>query len=159
MSLLAVAAAAAAGGCKGSGSSSAGGAGRSGQAARKPSGGYLDAVLGAKRRAETVADMNQMRVLGVELTRYAISHDQAFPADLKELGRPDLLRAPGAKGQAYKYISGQAASGSAMSSILIYEEQPVHDGKVLVLRVDGSVEALTPEQLAQALAATRTKLR
>ena len=160
--LLTVAAGLAASGCKGKDSSPGGrpktGAPGRGKAPPKtPSpGGYLDAVFGAKRRAELALGMNRLRVLSTALMQYALRHDGKFPASLEDLKQPELLRSPGAAAEPYKYVPGQTSDLHA--NVLVYEARPLRDGKVLILRVNGSIEGLTPEHLRQELARTTASL-
>ena len=44
------------------------------------------------------------------------------------------------------------------SNVLLYEAQPAHDGRCNVLRLNGRIELLTPEELQRALAETRNRL-
>jgi hypothetical protein len=160
--LLTVAVALAASGCKGKDSSPGGGpktgAPGRGKAPPKtpPPGGYFDAVFGAKRRAELALGMNRLRVLSTALMLYAARHDGKFPASLKDLKQPELLRSPGAAALPYKYVPGQTSDLSA--NVLVYEGQAVRDGKVLILRVNGSIEGMTPEHLRRELARTTASL-
>jgi hypothetical protein len=131
---------------------------------RTPSGtetggaGYLETVIASRKAAETTVDMVHMKALWTNLNMHAVMHDGRFPAALKELGDPVLLKAPGQSGQPYRYIPGQT-SATPKTSILVYEEQPVHKGgKCMALRAGGTVELLTPDQLKQAVAETRKRL-
>jgi hypothetical protein len=89
---------------------------------------------------------------------YAAAHDGLFPPALADLNRRELLRAPGPDGQEYQYVPGQRDS-SPRTNILAYEKVPVHNGKVLALRVGGTVDLLAPADLDQALAQTNKKLK
>ena len=121
-------------------------------------GGYLETVVGARKLAETVADKVHMRALWTSLNTHAATNGGKLPDDLKALGSRALLNAPGADGQPYRYIGGQTTA-MPRKNILVYEEKPVHKGrKVLVLRLDGTIELLTPDQLRLALAKTKGRL-
>jgi hypothetical protein len=121
-------------------------------------GEYFLGVYRARKQAETLADKIAMGVLGKDLTMYAAAHDGLFPPTLAELGRRDLLHAPGPDGQPYQYVPGQRDS-SPRTNILAYEKQPVHNGKLLALRVSGTVDLLAPADLEKALAQTKKKLK
>jgi hypothetical protein len=121
-------------------------------------GEYLQTVFRSRKQAETLADKIALGVMGKDLLMYAATHDGQFPAGLAELGRRDLLGAPGPDGQPYQYVPGQRDS-SPRTNILAYEKVPVHNGKVLALRVIGTVDLLTPADLDKALAQTKKKLK
>jgi hypothetical protein len=182
LSMLSLGAATLAGGCGGSDSPAAGQtrkakpttAATSRKAAPRPAsapasapdtinpaeayGEYLQTVFRARKQAETLADKVALTVVGKDLTMYAAGHDGKFPATLAELGQRDLLHAPGPDGQPYQYVPGQRDS-SPRNNILAYEKHPVHSGKVLALRVSGTVDLLTPADLDRALAQTKKKLK
>ena len=121
--------------------------------------GYFETLFASRKTAETTVDMVHMRALWTSLSMHAVSHDGKFPAALKDLGNPVLLKAPGKTGQPYKYVPGQTSS-MPKANILVYEERPVHrDGKCMVLRVNGVVELLTPDQLKQAVEKTQEGLQ
>jgi hypothetical protein len=172
LSLLSFGLALLAGGCGGADSPPPAAAGKA-KAKAKPSppasapadinpaeayGEYLQTVVKSKKQAETLADKITLGVVGQDLTMYAATHGGQFPAALADLGRRDLLRAPGPDGQEYQYVSGQQ-SNSPRTNILAYEKLPVHNGKALALRVSGTVDLLAPADLEAALAQTKKKLK
>ena len=120
--------------------------------------GYFETLIASRKAAETTVDMVHMKALWTSLNMHAVMHDGKFPAALKDLGNPVLLKAPGKTGQPYKYIAGQTSS-VPKANILVYEAKPVHrDGKCMVLRANGVVELVTPDQLKQAVAKTQEGL-
>jgi hypothetical protein len=127
-------------------------------APQEPGEGYLETLVRSKKTAETTADKVHMKALSTNLTMHAVMHDGRFPAALKDLGNAALLKAPGSTGQPYRYIAGQT-SAMPRTNVLVYEEKPVHQGgRCLVLRVGGTIDLLTPDQLKQAVAETQKRL-
>lgn len=53
----------------------------------------------------------------------------------------------------YVYIAGQSPD-MPPTNVLLYEPQPVHDGKCSVLFLDGQITMLSPEELKFAVEAT-----
>ena len=123
-----------------------------------PSGGYLETVVGAKKYAETMVDKVRLKALWTSLNTRAVMSGGKFPDKLADLGDRQLTKAPGKDGQAYQYIPGQRTT-SPRANVLVFEAKPVHKGgKCLVLRVGGSIELLTPQQLQQAVDETKKTL-
>jgi len=122
------------------------------------SGGYFVTLIRSKKAAETMAQKVQMKALWTSLNTSAMASGGRFPAKLSDLRDPRLLKAPGPAGQPYRYVPGQRTD-SPRPNVLVYEEKPVHNGKVLVLRVGGAIDLLTPEQLAEAVRKTHAALR
>ena len=120
-----------------------------------PSGGYIDSMLSGKDLAEATVCRAQLKGLAGALASYAATHEGKYPPSLAELNLLDRqLHCPSRKGKRYLYVAGQDRMAPA-ASVLVYEDAPVHEGKCNVLRADGSVAALTPEELRKALAATK----
>ena len=69
-----------------------------------------------------------------------------------------LFHCPDPNGSQYVYIPGQGGD-MPPTNVLVYETKPVHDGRCNVLFLGGQIEALTPEQLKQAVEATLAKRR
>jgi hypothetical protein len=45
------------------------------------------------------------------------------------------------------------------ANVLLFEPQPVHNGRCNVLYTNGQIELLPPEELKRAIEATRARLR
>ena len=99
--------------------------------------------------------------IGQNIQIYAMSND-SFPPSLEALiefsGSTQLFQCPDPKGGKYVYIPGQNSS-MPPANILVYETNPVHDGRCGVLRLDLQIELLSPEQAQQAVAQTLAGLR
>jgi len=121
-------------------------------------GDYFVSVVRARSTAETLVDQLRLRALYTSLVTRAQMSGGKLPATLEDLGDRMLTRAPGEDGQPYRYVPGQRLA-SRGTNVLAYEEKPVHQGgKVLALRVDGTIDLLTPADLAKALAETNKRL-
>ena len=122
--------------------------------------GYLGAVVHTKKWAESVKCKTRLSTLYKDLEMYAVINE-AFPASLAELidsgSDPQLLKCPAPNGQEYVYIPGHEPAKPS-TIILVYERDAVHDGKCHVLRLDGQVDALSPEQLSSELSRTQKYL-
>ena len=122
---------------------------------------YSEVLIDTKYTATTVKCQTNLRAIGQNLQMYAISNE-GFPPSLQALvqwsGNSKLFQCPGADGQKYVYIPGQSPDMSG-ENVLLYEPKAVHDGRCNVLRLNGQIELLTPEQLQAAVARTRASLR
>jgi hypothetical protein len=102
-----------------------------------------------------------MRAIFQNIQMYALSND-SYPSSQQELvqwsGNTRLFQCSSTGGGEYVYIPGQNSRMSP-ANILLYEPEPVHDGRCSVLRLGGQIELLTPEELQQALAQTQAALR
>ena len=119
---------------------------------------YLDGVFGAKHMAESTVSMNNLRLIRDALERYREGFGE-YPPYLKDLLDNGLIPSPALytpdrQKQAYKYIRGQDPEMPG-DNILVYEEKPIHRDKCNVLRLDGRLGRLTPEELEKAVEATR----
>jgi len=122
---------------------------------------YSEALVDAKYSAITVKCQMNLRTIWQNLQMYAVSNDR-FPPSLEAFvewgGSSQLFRCPAKEGQKYVYIPGQ--SGDMLpENILVFEPNATHDGKCNVLRLNGQIESLTPEELKKAVDATLARLR
>ncbi len=116
---------------------------------------YTKTLIDTKDRASDVSCEMNLSSIYKSLKIAAASNEGKFPATLEDLGyASDQLRCPAKNGDKYLYVPGQNES-SAPKNVLIYELAAVHEGKCNVLRVDGSISVLTPQQVSLALSATR----
>lgn len=122
---------------------------------------YTDAMIQTSNRTATISCQANFRAIGQNLQMYAISNG-SFPATQQELmewsGNPRLFRCPDPNGGDYVYIPGLRQDMPA-TNVLLYEPNPVHSGRCNALFLGGQIELLSPEQLQQAIAATRAQIR
>jgi len=118
-------------------------------------------VIETSNRTATIACQANFRAIGQNLQMYAISNG-SFPDSQQELmdwsGNSRLFRCPDPNGGDYVYIPGLRQDMPA-SNVLLYEPNAVHSGRCNALFLGGQIELLTPEQLQQAIAATRAQIR
>ncbi len=114
---------------------------------------YGHALVGARERASDVGCTLQLTNIFRSLDTAAMAADGKFPASISELYSPSSFHCPSRDGPPYKYITGQDRS-MPPSNVLVYETAPAHEGKCSVLRLGGTVELLTPEQVQAAVAET-----
>ncbi len=120
---------------------------------------YTGAVVQTKLNAESVECQNTLRVIGQNIQMYSLTNE-GFPDSLDTLadwaGDSRMLHCPAGDKQPYVYIPGQRPDMRG-ENILVYEKQPIHDGKCGVLLLSGRVTLLTPQQLQ--IAVTQTQLQ
>jgi hypothetical protein len=121
---------------------------------------YTEAMIGAENKALNVKCQTNLRAIGQNLQIYAISND-SFPPSLESLiefsGSTQLFQCPDPNGSKYVYIPGQS-NRMPPTNILVYEPKPIHNGRSNVLRLNGQIEQLSPEQLKQAVEQTLSSL-
>ena len=117
---------------------------------------YTDAMVDTKLKAVDVKCQMNIRAIHQCLQVYALSNGE-FPESQealeRECGGSRLFQCPDPNGPKYIYIPGQNASMPGQN-ILLYEPQAVHNGRSNVLRLNGQIEALTPEELQPAILRT-----
>ncbi len=122
---------------------------------------YTDGMIKTQNKALSVTCQMNLRAIGQNIQIYAISND-SFPPSLEALiefsGSTQLFQCPDPEGGKYVYIPGQN-SNMPSTNILVYEPNPVHDGRCNVLRLNRQIELLSPEQVQQAVAQTLASLR
>jgi hypothetical protein len=118
---------------------------------------YIETTLGAKERAEEQISKMDLVSIHKSLLIYALANDGKFPDTPEELtieaGLPRyyiFLPSRPAEDHVAVYIAGQNESMPG-SNILIYQAQMPPDGTCLVLRLNGDIEALTAEEIADAV--------
>lgn len=121
---------------------------------------YATAMVNTKNKATTLACQMNLRSIAQTLQTYAISNE-AFPASQQELVSfagygSKLFHCPDPNGGEYIYVAGQR-SDDAASAVVVYESKPVHNGKCNVLFSDGQIVPLAPEELKQAVEATKAR--
>jgi prepilin-type processing-associated H-X9-DG protein len=122
---------------------------------------YGTAMIQTSNKAAAISCQANLRAIGQNLEMYAISNS-SFPASQQELmdwsGNSRLFRCPDPNGAEYVYIPGQRPDMPA-TNVLVYEPEPVHNGRCNVLFLGGQIEMLAPAQLDEAVQATRARLR
>ncbi len=117
---------------------------------------YTTTMINTQDKAASLSCQMNLRTIGQNLQMYAISHE-GFPASQQELmsfsGNSRVFRCPDPNGGEYIYIPGQRADASP-GNVLVYESEPVHNGRCNVLFLGGQTAALTPDELNRALEAT-----
>lgn len=121
--------------------------------------GYLESVAGSLHHAEESNCRNQMLGVHRMLQSYAGDHGGKLPSSLAE-GYKEVpfaahaVACPGRGHEPYRYVSGLTVDGPA-EAVVVYEEQPAHRGKCMVLRLGGQVELVEPQALQEELQAVR----
>ena len=122
---------------------------------------YTDGMIKTQNKAITVKCQLNLRTIAQNMQMYAMSND-SFPPSLEALiswsGSTQLFQCPDPEGGKYVYIPGQNNS-MPPTNILLHETKPVHDGRCCVLRLNGQIELLSPEQLTEAVTQTLACLR
>jgi hypothetical protein len=122
---------------------------------------YTEGMIKTQNKAVTVTCQMNLRSIAQNIQMYAMSND-SFPPSLEALiefsGSTQLFQCPDTEGGKYVYIPGQNNNMPPVN-ILLYEPKPVHDGRCCVLRLNGQIELLSPEQLDEAVAQTLAGLR
>ena len=124
-------------------------------------GDYLKVLVKSKTFAEIRQCQARLRTLYKDLKMYTIP-DGKFPDSFQELAKSGtdqkLFRCPARNGGDYIYVPSQA-SGRNPKNILVYETSEDKDVECNVLRLGGTVEALSAQQLETAIAETMQRLR
>jgi prepilin-type processing-associated H-X9-DG protein len=123
---------------------------------------YTTGMINTEKKATDLACQENLSAIFKTLETYAISNE-SFPASQQELMDyagygSRLFRCPDPNGSPYVYVPGQRVD-MPPTHVLVYETKPVHNGKCNVLFLGGQIEALTPEQLKQAIEATLDRVR
>jgi len=122
---------------------------------------YSGALVDTRRKAMALQCQTNLRAIWQNLRLYAIENE-TFPPSLEALvewgANPQLLNCPAPDGQEYIYIPGQNDDMPGQN-VLVYELIPAHNGCCNLLRVDGQIELLTPEQVQDAVTKTQIRLR
>lgn len=124
-------------------------------------GEYTRGVVNTQKKATTLSCQINLRTIYQNLQIYGIENNE-FPSSFKEIedwsGDSKLFRCPDPNGQEYIYIPGQRLN-SPPQNILVYEPEPVHNGGCNVLRVNGMIDLVSPEELQAALKETKAHLK
>jgi prepilin-type processing-associated H-X9-DG protein len=125
----------------------------------------MPALAKARDQARNVADMSNLKQIGLGLMMYAEDHQGEWPANLEQaksyFGSPKVLeslRKPkDFEGPSYVYVGGQP-KGTAPRNIVVYENPEFCTDRIDVLFLDGHVEAMNPEAFRSGLKSTYERL-
>lgn len=122
---------------------------------------YSGAMIDTKRKAVALQCQMNMRTIWQNLRIYSIEN-KSFPPSLEALAEwgadPCQFRCPASNEQQYIYIPGQNENMPGQN-VLVYELKPVHEGRCNLLRLDGQMELLTPEQVQAEVTKTHLQLQ
>jgi len=122
---------------------------------------YTGAMVNTKRKAVALQCQMNLNTIWQNLRMYAIEKE-SFPPSLKTLvdwgAGSQLLRCTAQDGGQYVYIPGQNGNMPGQN-VLVYELKAAHDGRCNLLRVNGQVDLLTPEQVQAEVTKTYIRLR
>ena len=122
---------------------------------------YTGAMVDTKRKAIALQCQMNLNTIWQNLRIYAIEKE-SFPPSLKTLvdwgADSQLLRCSAPDGGQYVYIPGQNGNMPGQN-VLVYELKAAHDGRCNLLRVNGQVDLLTPDQVQAEVTKTYIRLR
>lgn len=122
---------------------------------------YTTVMIDTSNRASALKCQTNMRSIYQSIQMYGMSNDE-FPATQEELveycGGSPVFRCNEPNAPPYVYIPGQRPD-MPTTNVLVYEPQPVHEGRGCVLFLGGQIAMLTPEELEPAVQATQIQIR
>ena len=126
-------------------------------------GGPKSYVKTAVKSKDIAAEaVKQVNLAGIHraLRQYAAVNDGEFPAStdelIRETGLPRKLFGPDGSGLLYIPAQNEKMPGS---NVLLYETKPDAEGKCRLLRLDGRVEMLLPQDVRAETDRTQKALR
>jgi hypothetical protein len=124
-------------------------------------GQYTKAMVNTENKARTIKCQQNLYAINQSIQAYGLENEK-LPESFDELvritGMTQVFQCPEPNSPKYQYIPGQSLD-SPPDNILLYEPEPEHGGKCNVLRVNGMIELLTPEELQAAIEQTKAHLR
>ncbi|MHC4545384.1 MAG: hypothetical protein ACYTDW_07320 [Planctomycetota bacterium] len=122
---------------------------------------YSGAMVNTKRKAVALQCQMNLSTIRQNLRIYAIEKE-SFPPSLKTLvdwgTDSKLLRCTASDGGQYIYIPGQNENTPGQN-VLVYELKAAHEGRCNLLRVNGQIDLLTPDQVQAAVTKTQFQLQ
>ena len=110
---------------------------------------YGQAMVNASNQASAIKCESNMRSI-YQFLQMEVTVNGEFPASQGELvaacGTEAIFRCSEPNAPTYVYIPGQRFDVPP-SNVLVYEPEPVHNGKCTVLFAGGQIAMLTPEEL------------
>ncbi|HPC93735.1 MAG TPA: hypothetical protein PLU87_02240 [Sedimentisphaerales bacterium] len=123
---------------------------------------YSTAMIQTTHRASALQCQSNLRTIWQCLHMYAISNESLPPTQqalIDSCGYGSrLFHCDEPNAPPYVYIAGQTLD-MAPTNVLLYEPEPVHEGKCSVLFLDGRIAMLEPDELKMAVEATIANLR
>lgn len=124
---------------------------------------HVETALDARKKAIKTVERVNLATVFRALLQYAAMNEDQYPPSVAELtGKcavsADALASEETGGVGLVYLPGQNRR-MAKTNILAYQISAVDEEQIDVLRLDGRVETLSPDQLEAALYETREALR
>jgi hypothetical protein len=121
---------------------------------------YGQALIDTSHKASTMKCQMNMRSIFQTLQVYAMENE-TFPSSQQELvdycGNTKLFHCNEPNAPPYVYIPGQR-NDMPPTNVLVYEPEPVHEGQSNALFLSGEIALLKPEELKQAIQATKMNI-
>jgi len=125
----------------------------------------MPALAKAREQARTTVAMSNLKQIGLALHMYAQDNNDKFPSNLEQAkkyyGDAKILESPRKpkdfEGPSYIYIPDQPQTADPQN-VLAYENPEFGQEKVLVLFLDGHVQAMTHDDFQSELEATYERL-
>ena len=124
-------------------------------------GQYTTAMVNTENKATLISCQSNLHAIWQSIQAYGLSNDKlpdSFDELVAETGSTKVFQCPEPNSPKYAYIPGQDLD-SPPDNVLLYEPEPVHNGKGNVLRVNGAIDLLTPEELQAAIEQTKAHLQ
>jgi len=123
---------------------------------------YTTGMINTTHRASELKCQTNMRTIYQSIQMYAISNEE-FPGSQQQLVEycgysSRLFRCDEPNAPQYVYIPGQRPNMPG-TNVLVYEPEPVHEGRCTVLFLSGQIALLEPEELKMAVQATLAQVR
>lgn len=123
---------------------------------------YGQAMINTSNQASVLKCQTNMHSI-YQCIQVAATANGEFPSSQRELvdvcGTEKLFHCNEPNAPTYVYIAGQRPDTVSASAVLVYEPEPVHEGKSTVLFADGQIAMLTPDELQLAVETTKANLR
>jgi hypothetical protein len=123
---------------------------------------YSTAMIQTSQKASALQCQNNLRTIWQSLHMYAISNESLPPTQQALIDTcgygSRLFHCAEPNAPQYVYIAGQTLD-MAPTNVLLYEPEPVHEGKCSVLFLDGRTAMLEPDELRLAVEATIAGLK
>ncbi|MDY6913739.1 MAG: hypothetical protein SVT52_04700 [Planctomycetota bacterium] len=121
---------------------------------------YVKTVVKSKDTAAVAVESINLAGIYRALRQYAAVNDGKFPAStdelIRETGLPRKLFSPDGPGLSYIPAQNEKMPGS---NVLLHETEPGPDDKCQLLRLDGRIELLSPQEVRAEVDRTQKALR
>ncbi|MFA6135489.1 MAG: hypothetical protein WC869_15865 [Phycisphaerae bacterium] len=115
---------------------------------------HVEADLGALKKAEDSKCMMDMDAVSRSIQVEAMANNGKLPQSLSSLYSSSQLRCSIGSHEAWTYIAGQNTN-MPPTNVVLYETAGAHNGRCCVLRLGGSVDMLTPEEVKAEVSKTQ----